>query len=63
MLLDEAKDIEVLDLALREKAVHRILLVGENLKNGGELGEQQKFDIATVQVQQLQFPPAFCSEV
>ena len=63
MLLDEAQDVEVLDLAVGEKAVHRILLVAENLKDRGQLGEQQKFDIPPIECTSFSFPPAFCSVV
>jgi len=38
--LDEFQDIEVADLAVGEKAVYRVLLIGENFEDGVELGEQ-----------------------
>src|SRR5437660_12123155 len=48
LLLNEAQNIEVLDFALREETVDRVLLVGENLKHRRELGQQQQFDVALV---------------
>jgi hypothetical protein len=40
LLLDETEDVETLDLAVGKKAVHCILLVGEDLEDSGEFGEQ-----------------------
>src|ERR1039458_1444382 len=44
-LLDEAQDIERLDGAVREEAVHGVLLIGEQIEHRGELGHDQEFDI------------------
>ena len=54
VVLDEAQNIEMLDLSAREETVDSILLVGKHLENGVQFGEEQQFDIALVQVQQLQ---------
>src|ERR1700680_3846861 len=53
LLLDEVEDVEVLDFAFGEKAVHRLLLVSEDLHHGRKLGEQQKLDVPPIEVYQL----------
>src|ERR1700736_5059807 len=54
-LLDEIQDVEVLNLAVREKAIDSTLLIVENFEDGGELGHNQQLDAAAAQVQQLDF--------
>jgi hypothetical protein len=43
--LDEVEDVEVLQLAIREEAVHRILLLVEELKGGGQPGQEEESQV------------------
>src|SRR4051812_39667480 len=54
LLLDEAENVEVLDLPSRKEAVHRVLLVVVKLEHGAELSQKQKLEISPVQAAQLQ---------
>ena len=51
--IHEVEDVKSFDLAVREEAVHGILLIVEEFKNGSEFGENQQFDVAAIQIQQL----------
>src|SRR5580693_330795 len=53
-LLDQAKDIEVLGLALREEAVHSVLHRIEHLEHRVELCHQQQFQVTLAGIHQLE---------
>src|ERR1700680_378 len=53
LLLDETEDVEMLDLAFGEEAVHGFLLFSKDLHYGRQLGEQQQLDVPAVKVHQL----------
>src|SRR5690242_11310432 len=52
-LLDEIENVERLDFAVREEAVDGVLLVGEQVEHGGELGHYQQLDVPAIQVEQF----------
>src|SRR5258706_11613344 len=52
MLLHEAQDVEVLDLAFREEAVHSILLFRKNLEDRRQFREHHQLQVAPVQMHQ-----------
>src|SRR6185436_3414747 len=51
--LHKIQDIEAFDLAIGVVAVDGVLLVGEDLEDGGELGHDEQLDVAAVEVDQL----------
>ena len=53
-LLNEVEDVEALQRPIREEAVHRILLILEELKGDGQLGQQEKFQMRPIEVYQRQ---------
>src|SRR5437868_15287987 len=54
LLLHETQDVEMLDLALREETVDRLLLLAEDLEDRGKFGEQQQLYVPAVEMNQLQ---------
>ena len=44
-----------------KKAVDGFLLFIEDLKDGGELGEQHQLQVAAIEIHSLSDPPAFCT--
>src|SRR5215472_8650411 len=49
----ERKDVEPLNLAIGEKAVHRLRLVVKHLENRVDLRQNQQFHVAPVQIEKL----------
>jgi hypothetical protein len=54
LLLDEAQNIELLDLAIGEKAIHRVLLVAKKLKYRCQFRQNEQFYIALAEVQNFE---------
>src|SRR4051812_42402580 len=53
------QDIERLDLAVRVKAADGVLLVGEELEDGGELGHEEELDVAAIDRDELHLAAGF----
>src|SRR4051794_30161571 len=51
--LHKVQNIERLDLAVGVIAADGVLLVGEYLEDGGELGHDEELDIAAVEIDEL----------
>src|ERR1017187_3249308 len=54
VLLHELEDVEAFQLSIREEAVHRIVLIAEELKGNGQLSQQEKFQMRPIDVGQRQ---------
>src|SRR5581483_9609179 len=58
-LLHKVQDIEGLGLAVGVEAVDGVLLVGEDLEDGGELGHDEELDVAAVEADELDVAAGF----
>src|SRR3954451_7759181 len=57
--LDKIEDVELFDLAVRIVAADRVLLVVEDLEDGGELRHDEELDITAVEVDELYVTAGF----
>ena len=53
-VLNEVEDVEALQRTIREEAVHRILLIIEEFKGDGQLGQQEEFQMRPIEVYQCE---------
>ena len=53
-VLNEVEDIEGFYGSIREKAIHRLLLIVEEFKGDGKFGQQEEFQMGLIKVQQRQ---------